>query len=56
MKCMNCSRIDYVDGYCNKYNIYIKDGNEEHSECDNEQDWLQTYFQYKENELERMKL
>lgn len=55
MKCMNCSRIDYVDGYCNKYNIYIKDGNEEHSECDNEQDWLQTYFQSKENESERMK-
>ena len=49
MKCMNCNRIDCVDGYCNKYNIYIKDGNEDHSECDNEQDWLETYFQSKEN-------
>ena len=39
---------DFHNKNYDKY-LNIKDGNEEHSECDNKQDLVQTYFQSKEN-------
>jgi len=47
MRCIDCSHIQCTDGFCEKYGIYISNGNEEHPECDNEKDWFEVWMEEK---------